>query len=160
MAGCGNDLTRQADSCQKLAALVEAQRDVIMQRDRGIVIFGFHILSKIRERRRLGLHHDQLCALLLGFLGQPGMVGMVMGCQGIGDVFETQVVTLQGMQHLGQHARPADIHQQPGARCADHIEIGRTIPHVEDLGGRHFIPARLSGAGTIHSAHAEPSRPG
>ncbi len=78
VAGGGDDLTRDAERGQEIAALGRGQALGLVQPDLYVVVAGLHVGLHQRHARRLRLEHNQPHAARLQLLRQPGVVGVVM----------------------------------------------------------------------------------
>src|SRR5215207_4059100 len=112
MARRVDDLSVQANAGKKFSAIFQFQGQVIVLCDRHIGEFlPFEIFGKRSDESCLTLRYDQLYALILKLLCEPGMVWMEMGDQQIFDLLDVNSFAFEFRPEFGERSGPAAIHQ-------------------------------------------------
>ena len=79
VAGRGDHLADKAETLEQGAALPEADNQAVVERDRLVVVLGLHVLPEPWDGRELWLQHNQPNPCPLHLLGEPGVVGVIVG---------------------------------------------------------------------------------
>ncbi len=80
----------------------------------------------------LYVEHEQRHTGLLEFLGQTGVIDVVVGRQAVADLVERHVHAPQICAHETHAPRPAEIHKQARRARTDNPEVCRAIADVDD----------------------------
>jgi hypothetical protein len=93
------DFTGDADLLEHHAAFGEWVRDIIVHRDVHVPITNLGPRFHARYRADLILEHEQWCARVFEFLGEAGVIHMVMGRKAEADLFKRNAHAIEARIH-------------------------------------------------------------
>ncbi len=135
MSRRGNDLAVNADALEKVAAGRFGEHDIALHGDFGVVVLGLGMAAHERDRRDLDVENEQLDAQLFQFLGESGVINMVVGNELVGYLFEANTLAAAAVTHHAQRAGPARVEEQARAVIGEDVIVGRAVAYVYDVHG-------------------------
>ena len=132
-----------ADRREQPARLIATPHHVPFRHDLRVVIGGLDVPSHRRDRDDLRFPHEQRHAARLEVLRRAGVIDVVVRRETVADLGERDPRAPEVVQQFGDHARPAEVHEQARPTCADHPEVGGAVADVHDRDRRdRRIPSR------------------
>jgi hypothetical protein len=141
-----HDLSGNSHLAKDLTALLERDDDVALSGNLDVMVAWFRPNLHEWDCVNLNIEDEKGNALPFQFLGQAGMVRVIVGGKCVADFVEGRAHPLEVRLHRSEGAGPADINQQPRRARAYNPIVGRA---VTDVNNRH---RRCSGHGSSSAA--------
>jgi hypothetical protein len=129
-----HDLSGNSHLAKDLTALLERDDDVALSGNLDVMVAWFRPNLHEWDCVNLNIEDEKGNALPFQFLGQAGMVRVIVGGKCVADFVEGRAHPLEVRLHRSEGARPADINQQPRRARAHNPIVGRA---VTDVNNRH-----------------------